>query len=113
MKRIEAIVPSHRVDATAAALMELGLGGLTVYNSRGKGQIERPMVSTGRSGMMRAQYNINGTIVTIVKDSVAEKVVDKILEVVSSGTTGEGKIFISDVIDTIDIGSKKRGDSTI
>jgi nitrogen regulatory protein P-II 1 len=114
MKRIEAIVAAHKADSTTSALMGMGLGGLTVYNSKGKGSMERPMVASGRaSHAFRAEYNSNATIVTIVKDSMVDKVVQKILETASTGLAGEGKIFISDVIDTVDIGTKQRGESTI
>jgi nitrogen regulatory protein P-II 1 len=44
---------------------------------------------------------------------MVNKIVDKILESTSTGLAGEGKIFISDVDDAVDIGTKKRGDSTL
>ena len=49
----------------------------------------------------------------IVSDSMADKVIDKILESASTGLKGEGKIFVSDIEDVVDIGTKKRGESTI
>ncbi|MGI0001989.1 MAG: P-II family nitrogen regulator, partial [Nitrososphaeraceae archaeon] len=42
MKRIEAIVPHGRVDRTFEGLKQLGLGGLTYYESKGRGQTPRP-----------------------------------------------------------------------
>jgi nitrogen regulatory protein P-II 1 len=48
--------------------------------------------------------------VVVAKDSMMNMVVDKILESASTGLAGEGKIFISDVDDVVDIGSKKRGE---
>jgi nitrogen regulatory protein P-II 1 len=52
-------------------------------------------------------------MIVVVKDSIADKVLNKILEVASTGLAGEGKIFVSDVDDAIDIGSKSRGESAI
>jgi len=52
-------------------------------------------------------------VVVVVKDSAADKVVNKILEVASTGLAGEGKIFVTDVDDAVDIGSKNRGESAI
>jgi nitrogen regulatory protein P-II 1 len=43
---------------------------------------------------------------------MADKVVDKILESTSTGLAGEGKIFVSDVDEVIDIGTKKRGEGS-
>jgi nitrogen regulatory protein P-II 1 len=114
MKKIEAVVPSARLDRAFAALKELNLGGFTYYDSKGQGQIPRPEMHSGRgTGTYRPEFNVNSTIVVVTKDSMVNKIVDKILESTSTGLAGEGKIFISDVDDAVDIGTKKRGDSTL
>jgi len=114
MKRIEAVVPAARLDKAFAALKELNLGGLTYYDSKGRGQIPRPEIHSGRgTGTYRPEFNVNTTIVLVVKDSIANKVIDKILESTSTGLAGEGKIFVSDVDEVVDIGSKQRGESTL
>jgi nitrogen regulatory protein P-II 1 len=114
MKKIEAVVPAARLDKAFAALKELNLGGLTYYDSKGRGQIPRPEIHSGRgTGTYRPEFNVNTTIVLVVKDSMVNKVVDKILESTSTGLAGEGKIFVSDVDEVIDIGSKQRGEATL
>jgi nitrogen regulatory protein P-II 1 len=40
-------------------------------------------------------------------------VIEKIFESASSGLAGEGKIFVSDVDDAVDIGSKQRGEQAL
>jgi nitrogen regulatory protein P-II 1 len=52
-------------------------------------------------------------VVTVVQDSMVEKVIQTILDTVSTGSAGDGKIFVSAVIDTIDIGTKSRGEEAI
>jgi nitrogen regulatory protein P-II 1 len=52
-------------------------------------------------------------IVVITKDSMVDSVISKILDSTSSGLAGEGKIFVSDVDEAIDIGSKQRGEGTV
>ncbi len=114
MKKIEAVIPSARMDTAFAALKELNLGGLTYYDSKGRGQIPRPEIHSGRgTGTYRPEFNVNTTITIVVKDSMVEKVVDKLLESTSTGLAGEGKIFVSDVDDVVDIGSKQRGEATL
>ncbi|HEX2557403.1 MAG TPA: P-II family nitrogen regulator [Nitrososphaera sp.] len=114
MKKIEAVVPAARLDKAFAALKELNLGGLTYYDSKGRGQIPRPEIHSGRgTGTYRPEFNVNTTIVLVVKDSMVNKVVDKILESTSTGLAGEGKIFVSDVDEVVDIGSKQRGEATL
>jgi nitrogen regulatory protein P-II 1 len=110
MKKIEAIVPQARLERVFVALKELDLGGLTYFDSKGRGQVPRPSMHSGRgTSNYKPEFNVNAT----VNDSLADKVIDKILEGTSSGLAGEGKIFISDIEDAIDIGSNKRGESAI
>ena len=114
MKKIEAIVPAARLDSAFAALGELGLGGFTYYESRGRGQIPRPEIHSGRgTSTYRPEFNVNATIVVVTHDSMADKVISKILESTSTGLAGEGKIFVSDVDEVIDIGSKQRGEGAL
>jgi nitrogen regulatory protein P-II 1 len=114
MKKIEAVVPAARMDRAFEALKELDLGGFTYYDSKGRGQIPRPEIQSGRgTGTYRPEYNVNSTIVVVTKDSLANKVIDKILQSTSTGLTGEGKIFVSDVDEAVDIGSKKRGEGAL
>ena len=114
MKKIEAVVPSARLDRAFGALKDLDLGGFSYYDSKGQGQIPRPELHSGRgTGTYRPEFNVNSTIVVVAKDSMVNKVVDKILESTSTGLAGEGKIFISDVEEAVDIESKKRGEGAL
>jgi nitrogen regulatory protein P-II 1 len=114
LKKIEAIVPAARLESAFAALKELDLGGFTYYESRGRGQIPRPEIHSGRgTSTYRPEFNVNATIVIITKDSMVDSVISKILDSTSSGLAGEGKIFVSDVADVIDIGSKQRGEGAL
>jgi nitrogen regulatory protein P-II 1 len=114
MKRIEAIVPHGRLDKTFEGLKQLGLGGLTYYESKGRGQTPRPEVHGGRgTSSFVPEFNLNAELVIVVSDSMTEKVIENILSSSSTGLSGEGKIFVSDVNDAVDIGSKTRGESAI
>jgi nitrogen regulatory protein P-II 1 len=111
MKKIEAVFPLGRVSRVFDALEKIEIGGLTYFESKGRGQLARPEIITGRgTSSFTPEFNANSSVVVVVKDSVADKVVNKILEVASTGLAGEGKIFVSDVDDAVDIGSKNRGE---
>jgi nitrogen regulatory protein P-II 1 len=114
MKKIEAVVPQARIERAFAALKELDLGGITYFESKGRGEIPRPKIHSGRgTGTYTPEFNVNSTIMMVVRDSMVDKVVEKLLESTSSGLKGEGKIFVSDVDDAIDVGSKKRGEEAL
>src|ERR687888_1978309 len=102
MKKIEAVVPAARLDRAFAALKELNLGGFTYFDSKGRGQIPRPEIHSGRgTGTYRPEFNVNSTIVIVTNDSMVEKVIEKLLESTSTGLAGEGKIFVSDVDEAV------------
>lgn len=114
MKKIEAVVPAARLDKAFAALKELDLGGFTYYDTKGQGQIPREEVHSGRgTSMYRPEFNVNATIVVVTKNSMVDKVIEKILGSTSTGLAGEGKIFVSDVDEAVDIGSKQRGEGVL
>ena len=114
MKKIEAVIPHARLERAFAALKELDLGGITYFESKGRGEVPRPQIHSGRgTGTYTPEFNINSTVMVVVSDSMVNKVVDKILESTSTGLKGEGKIFVSDIEDVVDIGTKKHGESTI
>ncbi|HET7148308.1 MAG TPA: P-II family nitrogen regulator [Candidatus Nitrosopolaris sp.] len=114
MKKIEAVFPSGRLDKAFAALEKEDIGGLTYFESKGRGQLARPQLASARgTSTFIPEFNANSTMVVVVKDSVVDRVVSKILEVTSTGMAGEGKIFVSEVDDAVDIGSKVRGESSI
>jgi nitrogen regulatory protein PII len=55
---------------------------------------------------MMEQYNTNVTIMTVVADSMADRVIERILN-----NADDGKIFVYDVKEAIDIKSKKYRES--
>src|SRR5438105_9619570 len=110
MKKIEAVLPSARLERAFSALSGLNIGGLTYYDSKGHGEIPRPQMQSGRgTSVYTPDFNANSTVVLVVSDSMAEQVIKKILESTSTGIKGEGKIFVSDIDDAVDIGSKVHG----
>jgi len=114
LKRIEAVIPHPRLDSTFAALDELELGGFTYYESKGRGELAPPEIHAERgTSVYRPEFNPNVTVAIVVKDDMVDKVTTKILESTSTGLAGEGKIFVSQIDDVVDIGSKNRGDSAL
>jgi nitrogen regulatory protein PII len=110
MKRIETIVPQSDKLKVIGVFEGLGLH-FTHYDTRGKGKNPPATVELHRgTGTMTEEFNENATILTVVADSMADKVVEKIL---NSTYGSEGIVFVYEVKDAIDIKSKKRGDSVL
>jgi nitrogen regulatory protein P-II 1 len=114
MKRIEAIVASEKVLAVNEALKNAGVGGCTILDAKGRGKGEKPVVETGRgTGRYTSEFSVRSDIVIIVEDSDVDKVIKTIVDTVSTGSAGDGKIFISQINEAVDIGTKKRGQTAI
>lgn len=112
MKRIEAIIASEKVSAVNEALKKAGVGGATILDAKGRGKGEKPRVAGGRgTSSHAAEFSARANVITVVDDGEADKVVKAIIEAASTGSSGDGKIFVSSVGEAIDIGSKKRSTS--
>src|SRR5574340_29024 len=107
MKKIEAIIPEDKLGVVFDALLKLDLGGFTYSRVSGRGKRPRPMVPSGRSGRFESSYNVNIDIFVVVPDDKVDQVIDAIADNASTGLSGEGKIFVSNIEDSVDIGTKK------
>jgi len=110
MKQIEAFVQSDKLNEVIEAIEEVGVGGLTVMPALGRGKGHRPMVEEARGTSRRiAQFNSLDTIITVVDDSKVDALIDAITSAASTGSKGDGKIFICPIEESVDIGTKEKG----
>jgi len=100
MKKIEAIVQSEAKDAVIAAIKKIGVGGVTVHQVQGQGAQDPPLVG---------QYFSRDMIICVVDDPKLDDVINAIANVACTGTKGDGKVFVTDIVDALDICTKKRG----
>jgi nitrogen regulatory protein P-II 1 len=108
MKRIEAIIPNYGMSEAINAIESLGLH-FTHYETKGRGKAPTIAVEFDRgTGTMMEEYNTNITIMTVVEDSMADRVIERFLN-----NADDGKIFVYDVKEAIDIKSKRRGESAL
>lgn len=112
MKKIDCIVRSNKIEEVKSALEEAGIFGLTTEPVRGHGRQQ------GRTELYRGStYSINllpkARIEVIVSDEQVERAIDAIVAAARTGEIGDGKIFISDVIDVIRIRTGERGEAAL
>ena len=67
MKRIEAVIPPETVSLVTDALMNVGVGGVTVLHGRGK---------SGDPKLQLLTLQSRETLLTVVNDSIVDKVLD-------------------------------------
>ncbi len=100
MKKIEAIVQPGTKDAVIAAIKKVGVGGVTVHQVQGQGAQDPPLVG---------QYFSRDMIICVADDPKVDEILDAISGVACTGTKGDGKVFVTDVCDALDLCTKKRG----
>jgi nitrogen regulatory protein PII len=107
MKKVEAIVPSSEMQTTFDALEDMGIN-FSYCEIKGRGQTpmgEEELDMGSGKVKVKEEFKTNALIITVVDDSMEEKVIDKI----KKSSNAHGKIFVSELKDAIDIGSGQHG----
>jgi nitrogen regulatory protein P-II 1 len=108
MTKLEAIIQPSRFEAVKEILTELGIGGMTVTDVRGHGrQKGHTEVYRGREYTVDLLPKVK--IELVLPENLVDSAVDAILKAASSGSIGDGKIFLSKVEETIRIRNQERG----
>jgi nitrogen regulatory protein P-II 1 len=114
MKRLDMVIPHERLSEINELLHRHKVGGMTFYDIKGRGRAKREPVSVGR-GVMRytPEFGFRTKIEVLVSDAKAKEIVDDVLRTLSTGSASDGKIFIYDVAEAYDIGSKEKNDAAL
>lgn len=112
MKKIEAIIQPFKMDDVKAALIAIGIDGMTITEVRGHGR------QKGHREVYRGQeYNVDllpkVKIEMVVPSTRADEVIQALAEAARTGKIGDGKIFIYDVSEAIRIRNGDRGESAL
>ena len=111
MKRIEAIIRKTKFEELKDALLHSDIDWFEYHDVHGIGQSRQERIYRG------VQYStdvIERVAITIVcRDVIMQPTVDVILRVARTGLVGDGRIFVSDVIDTWSIRTGEHGDTVL
>ncbi len=108
MKKVEAIIRHFKLEDVKNALSEQGIQGMTITEVRGFGR------QKGHTEMYRGtEYAVDFVpkvkVEVVVADDGLQTVIDTILRTAQTGQIGDGKIFISDLQESIRIRTGERG----
>src|SRR6188474_3317503 len=112
MKKIEAIVRHHKVEAIKEALVKGGFHGMTVTEVRGFGR-QKGHKETFRGAEYTVDFVPKLKIEITAKDADTPKIIDIIIANTRSGQIGDGKIFVSDLSQIIRIRTGETNDSAL
>lgn len=112
MKRIEAFIRVNKLEDVKDALEEAGIHGMSCEQIRGYGR------QLGRTDKYRGStYAVNllpkMRLEVYVRDEDVEDAIEAITKASQTGEIGDGKIFITEVVDAIRIRTGERGDAAL
>ena len=108
MKKIEAIIKPFKLDEVKEALQELGVQGMTVLEAKGYGR------QKGHTELYRgAEYVVDFLpkikIEVVVADDQLAPALEAITTAARTGRIGDGKIFVSEIIEVLRIRTGETG----
>jgi nitrogen regulatory protein PII len=112
MKLITAIIKPFKLDEVREALSEINVQGMTVTEVKGFGR------QKGHTELYRgAEYVVDFLpkirIEAAVDDAVLDQVIDAIQGAARTGKIGDGKIFVSDLLQAIRIRTGETGNDAL
>ncbi|MFY9153703.1 MAG: P-II family nitrogen regulator [Prolixibacteraceae bacterium] len=111
MKKIEAIIRKTKFEEVREALHEADIDFLSWWEVKGQGTARQGLIFRGIAYDVNSVARIN--ISFVVRDQNVEKSINAILESAYTGESGDGRIFISEIKESIRIRTKDRGDESL
>ncbi len=112
MKKIEAIIRQERLQPVQDALDELGVSGLNVTEVMGCGR-QKGYTEQYRGSRANISLLPKLKVESVVPDDVADKVVDAVVGAAYTGETGDGRVFVYDVVQSVRIRTGERGEESV
>ncbi|HOA06436.1 MAG TPA: P-II family nitrogen regulator [Spirochaetota bacterium] len=123
MKEVMAIVRMNKINQTKRALSEAGISSMHAKDclGRGKGLVDFNVLHGAEQGYEEAISQLGSTqrlipkrmISVVVPNKLVKKVVETVISVNQTGKSGDGKIFVMPVMDSIRIRTGESGDETL
>lgn len=112
MKKVEAIIRHFKLEDVKNALSERGIQGMTITEVRGFGR------QKGHTEMYRGtEYAVDFVpkvkVEVTCSDGNLQLVIDTILRSAQTGQIGDGKIFVTDLSNTIRIRTGETGEDAL
>jgi len=112
MKKVEAIVRPHLLDAVRNALHEVNVAGMTISEVQGYGR-QKGHTETYRGTEYQIEFIPKIKIEVIISEDIEASVVEAITKTARTGKFGDGKIFVLPIADVIRIRTGDRGEAAL
>jgi nitrogen regulatory protein P-II 1 len=112
MKKIEAIIRPHLLDAVKNALAEAGIVGMTVSEVKGFGR-QKGHTETYRGTEYQVDFLPKLKVEVVVGEALVEPAVQAVVATARTGKFGDGKVFVTALSEVVRIRTGERGETAI
>jgi len=108
MKMITAIIKPFKLDDVREAVADIGIQGITVTEVKGFGR-QRGHTELYRGAEYVVDFLPKAKIELAVADDIVEQVIEAIANTARTGKIGDGKVFVTDLVEAIRIRTGETG----
>ena len=112
MKKIEAIIRHFKLEDVKNALVEKGISGMTITEVRGFGR-QKGHTEMYRGTEYRVDFVPKVKVEVVVDDTKSAVAVAAIVKAAQTGQIGDGKIFVTNLAETVRIRTGETGTDAI
>jgi nitrogen regulatory protein P-II 1 len=109
VKKIEAFFRKERLDVVVGALEQAGYPGISISDALGHGK-QRGEAKDWHGQFKAMTFQPKVRIEIVVHDHDLNRLLATIADAARKGEFGDGKIFVTDVVDALRIRTNQRGD---
>jgi nitrogen regulatory protein P-II 1 len=113
MKRIEAIIRTSKFEEVKIALREVGIDFFSYWDVTGVGNEIKKGEHAYRGTVYDTSYIPRQLLNIVVRDKNLQKTIDCIRKTARTGVIGDGKIFVTDIIESYRIRNDDEGDESL
>ena len=112
MKKVEAIIKPFKLDEVKEQLNEIGVKGITVTEVKGFGR-QKGHIELYRGAEYIVDFLPKIKMEIVMSDGLLNAAISTIVKAAHTGRIGDGKIFVTNLEDTIRIRTGERGEEAI
>ena len=112
MKKVEAVIRPHLLDAVKTALEGVGIVGMTVTEVKGFGR-QKGHTETYRGSEYQVEFLPKVKVEVAVPAELVESTIEAFLGAAKTGKFGDGKVFVTNLAEAVRIRTGERGEEAL
>jgi nitrogen regulatory protein PII len=112
MKKVEAIIKPFKLEEVKDALSDVGIEGMTVSEVKGFGR-QKGHTEIYRGSEYTVDFLPKIKLELVLAEGRVDAAVAAIVKAAKTGKIGDGKVFITEVVEAIRIRTEEKGEQAV